>query len=69
MGQRGAQLTPGLPSPPKARPGRAGLVPGKIWVPGLPQALPKLAGPGRGQEVSREAPQEEGGGTANLSLR
>jgi hypothetical protein len=35
-------LTPGLPSTPRLR--RAGLVPGKIWVSGLPRHCPNWLG-------------------------
>lgn len=41
-GQLCSRLTPGLPSTPRLR--RAGLVPGKIWVSGLPRHCPNWLG-------------------------
>lgn len=59
-GERGCEelLTPVLPSARKAREGGAG--PWEELGLRAPQALPKLAGPGAGQEVRVKAQRREG---------
>lgn len=51
-----------------SRPGRAGLVPEKSWVSGLPKHCPNwLDRSGAGSE--RQGPARGGGGAANRSLK